>query len=270
MQRFTNQTVLITGASSGIGTALAREFAAQGASLVLLARRLDLLEALAQSLRLTGAAVEVHVCDVTQADSLQAVMLDLTRRGIALDVVVANAGFGVVGRFDKLILPDYQRQFDTNVFGVLRTVYATLDLLRARRGRLVIMGSVVGHVAQPGGSAYAMSKFAVRALAESLRAELATDGIGVTLLSPGIIESNLRRIDNQGRYHPNAADPLPDWLRFPADRAAKQMVLAIHARKAEKVITLHGKLIVCLSRYAPWLLRYLFKFGLRARPEPGQ
>jgi short-subunit dehydrogenase len=265
MQNFAGKVVLITGASSGIGAALADAFAAQGATLVLAARRRDLLEHQAQRLRFNGNTVHVYVCDVTQRQSLQSLVDDLEQQKIPLDVVIANAGFGVVGAFDRLSTADYQRQFDTNVFGVLHTAYATVPLLRRSLGTLAIMGSVVGHVAQPGGSAYAMSKFAVRALAESLRIELANDGIAVTLLSPGVVESNLRRVDNQGVFHPDAHEPFPAWLRMPAARAAKQMMRAIKRRKPEQVITLHAKLAVLLSRYAPGLLRFVFKRGLRAR-----
>lgn len=267
MQRFHGRTVLITGASSGIGAALAREFAAQGACLVLLARRLEWLETLARPLRASGVAVHVYRCDVTDETQLLSVVADLAAQGIVLDVVIANAGFGIVGRFDSLSLADYQRQFDTNVFGVMRTAYAMLEMLRRSRGSLVIMGSITGHIAQPGASAYAMSKFAVRALAEALRVELAPQGVSVTLLSPGVIESNLRRVDNQGKFHPQADDPLPAWLRMPAQVAARRMVRAIHARKAEQIITLHGRLAVFLGRHAPWLLRLVFKFALRARPR---
>jgi len=265
MQQFSGKVVLITGASSGIGAALADAFAARGATLVLAARRLELLNDIAQRLRNSGVTVHVHACDVTQDQSIQLLMADLQQKQLPLDVVVANAGFGVVGAFDRLSLNDYQRQFDTNVYGVIRTVQATLPLLRRSRGVLAIMGSVVGYVAQPGASAYAMSKFAVRALAESLRTELAADGVAVTLLSPGIVESNLRRVDNLGVFHPDAPEPFPAWLRMPAQRAAKQMLRAIHRRKAEQVITLHAKLAILLSRYAPGVLRWVFRRGLRAR-----
>ncbi len=267
MQRFRNKTVLITGASSGIGAALAKEFAVHGARLILLARRVDWLETVAQPLRAQGTNVLVYGCDVASDSELAAVVADLNQKNILIDVVVANAGFGVVGRFDELTLADFERQFDTNVFGVLRTIYATLDMVRRRCGSVVIMGSISGHVAQPGASPYVMSKFAVRALAEALRVELAPDGVAVTLLSPGLIESNLRRVDNQGVFHPQATDPFPAWLRMSAARAARQMVQAIHARKAGQVITLHGKLVVWLSRHLPGLLRYVFKFGGQGRPQ---
>jgi short-subunit dehydrogenase len=227
---------------------------------------LELLEKLAQRLKLGGTTALTYQCDVTQEQQIQSMVADLERHHIQIDVVVANAGFGVVGRFDQLSIADYRRQFDTNVFGVIRTVQATLPSLRRSRGTLAIVGSITGHAAQPGASAYAMSKFAVRALAESLRAELAAEGVAVTLLSPGVVESNLRRVDNQGVFHSDASEPFPAWLRISAQRAAQQMVGAIWRRRAEQVITLHGKFVVLLSRLAPSLLRYIFKFGLRARP----
>lgn len=269
MNDFTGKTALITGASSGIGEALARVFAAEGADLVLLARRLDRLEELATTLRQSGRSVWVFRCDVTQDGEMEAIVRAIESRGGKIDVVVANAGFGVAGALQKLSLEDYRRQFETNVFGVLRTVYATLGLLRASGGRLAIVGSVAGHVALPGASAYAMSKAAVRALADSLHGELAPQGIGVTLLSPGFVDSEIRRVDNRGRLHSEVSDPVPCWIRVPAETAAREMVQAIYRRKRERVITGHGKAIVFIHRHAPWLFRLLTRLGrARARPEP--
>lgn len=162
MDRFAGRVVLVTGASSGIGAALAREFARQGADLVLAARRLSRLADLAVELRTTGRRALAVSCDVTEDGAVE----EAVRQGLdtfgRLDVAVANAGFGVVGPFERLALEDYRRQFETNVFGVLRTASAALPALRRSRGTLVIVGSVSGHVPTPGASAYAMSKAAGR------------------------------------------------------------------------------------------------------------
>jgi NAD(P)-dependent dehydrogenase (short-subunit alcohol dehydrogenase family) len=193
-----------------------------------------------------------------------------TRLG-RLDVVVANAGFGVVGPVERLTLDDYRRQFETNVFGVLRTVQAALPLLKTSRGRLVIMGSVSGHIAAPGSSPYAMSKFAVRGLAQALGHELAAAGVSVTLVSPGFVESEIRRVDNAGVFQPGAREPLPAWLVVPAERAARSIVRAIARRRREVVITGHGKLAVLAQRHAPWLVAAVIRAaGLRSRPEPAR
>ena len=158
--------VFITGASSGIGEALAREWARRGADLALAARRVDRLERLAAELEAQHARRPLVIpCDVTRDGDLERAVARTLEAFGRLDVAVANAGFGVVGPVASLTLEDYRRQFETNVFGVLRTVYATLPALRASRGRLAIIGSVSGYLGMPGTSAYAMSKFAVRALA---------------------------------------------------------------------------------------------------------
>jgi short-subunit dehydrogenase len=266
---FAGQVVFITGASSGIGAALAREFARQGADLVLAARRLDRLESLSREIAAMGRAALAVSCDVTvDGDAERAVAAARQRFG-RLDVVVANAGFGVVGPVERLSLDDYRRQLETNVFGVLRTIHATLADLRATRGRLVVMGSVSGHIATPGASAYAMSKFAVRALAEALGHEVARDGVSVTLVSPGFVESDIRRTDNQGRLRAGAPDPIPARLVMPADKAARQIVRAIARRRREVVVTPLGRVTVFLQRHAPgvvtWAIRRL---GIRSRAEP--
>src|SRR5919109_1840625 len=157
MTKFAAHVVLITGASSGIGAALAREFAHQGADLVLVARRSDRLTALAKEIEGEGRRALALTADVTRDGDLERVAGQARAALGRLDVVVANAGFGVVGPVERLTLDDYRRQFETNVFGVLRTLHATVADLKAARGRLVIVGSVAGYVATPGSSPYSMS-----------------------------------------------------------------------------------------------------------------
>jgi short-subunit dehydrogenase len=262
-------TVLITGASSGIGASLARVYAREGAHLVLLARRRALLEQLAQELRGLGAAeVEVHEGDVTREGDVAKPVQALLARGLGLDIVYANAGFGVAGVLQRLTLADYQRQLDTNVVGLLRTIYETLPGLRHARGRLVLIGSVAGHVAAPGASAYSMSKFAVRGIAESLRGDLRDDGIGVTLVSPGFVDSDIRRTDNRGVLQAGAPDPVPAWLRVPTDKAVREIVRGVRRGRPEIVVTGHGKVLVFLSRHFHGLLRAVLMRTYRGRPEP--
>lgn len=268
MPRFHGRTVFITGASSGIGAALARRFAAEGADLALAARRTERLEDVARSLPEPHGRVHIFQCDVTRDGDLEAAVAELRRAGGQIDIVVANAGFGVAGRVQALALEDYRRQIETNVFGVLRTIYATLEELRRTRGQIVIMGSVAGYVPQPAMSAYGLSKFAVRALAESIRMDLAPEGIAVTLISPGFVDSDIRRIDNRGTLHPHARDPIPAWLRMPTDKAARQIVDAVFHKRRERIVTLHGRVIVFLYRHAPWLVRLVQRLGVKSRPEP--
>ena len=266
MATHAGKVALITGASAGIGAALARELACDGADLVLTARREDRLRDVAREIEAMGRKAIVVGCDVTRDGDVERAVAAAVEQYGRLDIVVANAGFGVAGRVEELKLDDFRRQLETNVFGVLRTLYASLPELRKTGGQFVVIGSVSGHVPTPATSAYCMSKFAVRGFAESIHDELAASGVSVTLVSPGFVDSDIRRVDNQGKVHENAPDPVPAWLRMPTDRAARTIVRAIRRRRREVVVTGHGKALVFLYRHAPWLVRFLIaRFGAPKR-----
>lgn len=262
-------TVLITGASSGIGAELARAHARRGDAVVLLARRADRLQELAKEITEQGGKAWVFAADVTHEGDVAAAITSLASEGVGIDRVYANAGFGVAGAIQRLELADYRRQFETNVFGLLSTIYESLPALRGSRGQLVLIGSVAGHVSAPGASAYSASKFAVRALAESLRGDLAAEGITVTLVSPGFVDSDIRRTNNQGELRADAKDPIPAWLRVPTEPAVRALLRGVDRGQAEVIVTGHGKFIVFLSRHFPGLVRFLTSRAYRARPEPG-
>jgi short-subunit dehydrogenase len=271
---FRGKSILITGASSGIGRELALQLATAGAQLTLTARRAELLATLAaQIVDAGGARPVVSVCDVTHDDDPERSVAAAVSAYAGLDIVFANAGFGVVGYFERLELADYRRQLETNVFGVLRTLKACQTQIARRRGNVAIIGSVAGHCATPGNSPYCMSKFAVRALAQSITPELARAGVSVTLLSPGFVASNIRRVDNAGQFHVEAPDPMPKWLVVDTQRACRQILRAVAAGRAEAIITGHGKLLVAIERFAPWILRIagrrMAAGGRSLRPEAG-
>src|SRR5262245_37331501 len=141
MGRFDGKTVLITGASSGIGAAMAHEFVRQGAAVALAARRTDRLDRVVDDIRAAGGRALAVACDVTKDGDVEHAVAE-TRTALGpVDVAVANAGFGVVGPFERLTVDDHRRQLETNVFGVLRTAYATLPDLLRQRGCFVIIGS---------------------------------------------------------------------------------------------------------------------------------
>src|SRR6516165_5234670 len=253
---YRGKVVLITGASSGIGEELAQQLARHGALLTLAARRADALARLAERIAAaSGSRPLVIQCDVTRDGDIERAVSETVRQRGRLDIAFANAGFGVAGPFARLSLADYRRQFETNVFGVLRTLYAALPEVTRTGGQLVITGSVAGWVAVPGVSAYAMSKFALRALANSITPELAQQGVALTLLSPGFVESNIRRVDNRGTLHADAPEPLPAWLVVSRHRAARQILRTVARRRREAIITGHGRLLVTLERLAPWIMR---------------
>lgn len=261
-------TVFITGASSGIGMAVAREFARMGADLVVTGRRKPRLDALAAELMAGGARVLSIACDVTCDQEMHEAVVAAVKEFGQIDVVIANAGFGVVGKFEKLNIDDFRRQFETNVFGVLRTIQCTLNELKRTQGTLVLLGSMSGYISLPGVSAYSMSKFAIHALANALKSELKPQGISVVLIAPGFVESEIRKIDNQGHLHPEAEDRVPRWLMASADSAAKTIVRAVMKRKPQQIVTWHGQVAIFLKRHFPWVIDCLIGLGLKGRVEP--
>jgi len=261
------RVVMITGATSGIGEAMALEWAARGAHVVAVGRRADRLRALEQRI---GAArcvgVEADVCKDGSMESAVNAAIDAFGQ---LDVVVANAGFSVAGNVERLSIDDFQRQFDTNVFGVIRTAKAAIPALAQTKGTLAIVGSVMGYLSMPGNGAYAASKYAVRAITEALYGELAPQGIAVTHVAPGFVESEIREKKNDGTHVPGS-DPVPAFLVMKREVAAKQIADAVDARAREIVVTLHGKVAASVARHAPELVHLAFKAGasrLRSRKD---
>jgi len=252
---FRNKAALITGASSGIGEEIAWQLAQSGAMVTLAARRTELLEQLADRIAASGKRKPVIVeCDVTRDGDLERAVSETVREFGRLDVVFANAGFGVAGSLKQLSIQDYRRQFETNVFGVLRSIYAALPEIEKTKGNIVIIGSVAGWLPTPNASAYGMSKFALRALAKSITPELEPLGIKVTLISPGWVASNFGRVDKEGNLREKAANPPPARLVMKTDKAVRQILNAVARGKTEAIITGHAKLAVILERFVPWIL----------------
>ncbi len=254
-----NQVALITGASSGIGEALALEFASRGADTAILARRVDRLEELKNKIEKGGTQALSLPADVTDKKSLEeAVHLTLARWG-RIDYVVANAGYAVGGNFENLDIEDYRRQFETNFFGALHTASATLGALKKTQGSICFIGSVNSWISVPSAGAYVSSKFALRGFTESLYYEMIKYGVSVTHISPGFVATEIRTVDNHGRLNDKLKEDVPAWLMMPPQKAARQIVRAIVKRCPEQIITGHGKLGVFLIRHFPWLVRSILR-----------
>ncbi|MAQ18011.1 MAG: short-chain dehydrogenase [Sandaracinus sp.] len=254
MGRFDGKVAWITGGGSGIGKALALEFAREGAAVAVSGRRVERIEEVAQEIEAAGGRGLAVPCDVTEDGACAQAVDTIVRELGRLDVAVANAGFGVAGKVTELDVAAWKRQFDVNVFGLVATLQAAVPALRETDGRVALLGSVMAMVTVPGNGPYAASKYAVRAIGQTLSMELHGTGMSCTLLHPGFVESEIGQVDNQGRHHADRKDPRPAKLMWPADKAAKSCVRAIHARKREHVFTAHGKVAAFLGRHTPSLL----------------
>jgi short-subunit dehydrogenase len=204
------RAVLVTGASSGIGAALARTFAAPGVFLALAGRDRDRLNDVASRCRSDGAETATAVLDVQDRVAM-AVWIAEVDAAHPLDLVVANAGIsgGSGGRGESEA--QARAIFDVNVTGVLNTVWPAIDAMRKRqRGQIAVMSSIAGFRGLPGAPAYSASKAAVKAYGEALRGWLAADGIRVSVICPGYVESRM-----------TAANDFPMPFLMSAERAAR-------------------------------------------------
>jgi NAD(P)-dependent dehydrogenase (short-subunit alcohol dehydrogenase family) len=254
MGRFDGKVVWVTGASAGIGRAMALEFAREDATVVGSARRVERLDGLVAEIEGAGGHAHAVPCDVTDEDAVADAVEGIVSRAGHLDVVVANAGFSVPGAVADLTDDDWRRQFDTNFFGVLSTIRHALPHLQETDGRIALMGSVAAFVTAAKAGPYNTSKAAVRALGETLSAELGGSSVSCTTIHPGFVASEIALVDGRGNFREEWKDRRPAQLMWSAEDAARVIVRAIHKRKREFVFTGHGKALVWSARHFSWLI----------------
>jgi NADP-dependent 3-hydroxy acid dehydrogenase YdfG len=194
------RTVLVTGASSGIGEAVAEAFAAAGCRLLLTARRRDRLEALAGRLRSDGAAdVAVGVLDVRDRAAVDAFVSGLAPEWAAVDILVNNAGLARgLAPLHQGDVADWEEMLDTNVKGLLWVTRAVLPgMVERGRGHVINIGSIAGHETYPSGNVYCATKHAVTALTRCLAIDLLGTGVRVSSVDPGLVETEFSMV----RFH---------------------------------------------------------------------
>jgi NADP-dependent 3-hydroxy acid dehydrogenase YdfG len=186
------KVVVITGASSGIGEATARSLAQQGAKVVLGARRTERLAILAADIRAQGGVAEYCAVDVRQQAQVQA-LVDFAREKFGrVDVVINNAGVMPLSALEELKIEEWERMIDVNIKGVLYGIAAGLPLMKSQGfGHFINISSIGGHAVYPTAAVYCATKYAVRAISEGLRQEQLDGDIRVTIISPGVVESEL-------------------------------------------------------------------------------
>jgi short-subunit dehydrogenase len=254
---FKNSVVWITGASAGLGREMAIQFAQQGATIVISARREDKLKEVLSEIEKLGAKGLILPCDVMNEKQIEHCVEQIIQHFGKLDIAIANAGFGIFGLLEELDAKHWRRQFDVNVTGLVMTAKYTIPHLRKTKGRLVLIGSVAGYLPSPKTSGYAASKAAVRSIGSSLNVELHKSGVSCTTIHPGFVDSEITKVDNEGVYHEEFKDPRPKNLMWPTDKAVRVMLKAIYKRKHNYVFTGHGKVLAFIGQYFPGLARRL-------------
>jgi short-subunit dehydrogenase len=256
---FANQVAVITGASSGIGWAMAKELSSQGCKVGLLARRKDRLDALAAEILATGgtaAAIPANVTD--RHETVQAIHSLRDQLG-PVDLLIANSGVGLPTQLEPLNVDQVENMFMVNTLGVVYAIEAVLpEMLQRGKGHLAAVSSLAAYKGLPGESGYCASKAAVNTYMEGLRIQLRKRGISVTTICPGFIKTPMTDV-NMFRM---------PWL-MNADRAARLIVSALARKKKVYNFPLGTTLLMKFTRWLPdWILARSLTNYTGDRPHP--
>lgn len=246
---FRDRTVLVTGASSGIGRETALAFAAAGANLVLVARRAKVLARVAAETRKLGASTLVATADVTQAAAVAACFRKAVKRFGSVDIVINNAGVLIPAKVVDLDTADLQRMLDVNLIGALHVMQEAVRQMRKQgRGQIVNVGSLAGRRGFSPLGGYCATKFALVGLTEALRTELVGERIHVSLVLPGVVDTPMA---SSAQQDPATSDVWPGALTMPPSWVVWSIFLAIRFRLAEIAVPPGSALIEKLASLAP-------------------
>ncbi|HEY5509567.1 MAG TPA: SDR family oxidoreductase [Prolixibacteraceae bacterium] len=247
------KVVIITGASSGIGRALAVEYAKRGASLSLAARRIGLLVELKSEL--SNTEILTIQTDVTVEADCKNLIESTFRQYGRIDVLINNAGLSMRALFDDVELSAFKHVMDVNFYGTVFCTKYALPHLISSKGSLVGIISVAGHVGLPARSAYSASKFAVRGFLDTIRLENLFTGLHVLVAAPGFTASEVRKSALKADGTPQGETPRAEEKMMSAEKCAYLIANSIAKRQRSLVLTfLEGKLSVFLSKYFPGIL----------------
>jgi short-subunit dehydrogenase len=241
--------ILITGASQGIGRALAEAAAARGARVLAAARSDQLLRELAEQVRARGHVLETVHADICSPEDRQHMAEAAVRHFGGLDVLVNNAGIGATGHFVE-VSPDRLRKImEVNFFGLTETTRVFLPLLKqGTRPAIVNISSIAGKRGIPARSEYSASKFAVQGFSEALRAELDKDGVDVIVVCPGLTQTNF----SQNMIEQKARMQLDHMRGMTSEQVAAATLRAIERGSHEVHLTFQGRLMALVNRLIPW------------------
>ncbi len=261
-----DKVVVITGASSGIGEALARRYAAAGARVVVAARRIDRLEKLVAELG--NDHIFAVQTDVTNAEDCRMLVEKSIARFGRMDVLINNAGLSMRALFEEVDLAVLHRLMDVNFWGTVNCTKYALPWLLESRGTVAGIISIAGHVGLPGRTGYAASKFAVRGFLDTLRIENLKKGLHVLVVAPGFTASEVRFAALNAGGQQQGASPRNEGKMMSAETCAGHIYNAVKNRKRQLVLTfMEGKLTVFLGKWWPSLLDRLAYNHMAKEPD---
>jgi len=265
-----DKIVLVTGASSGIGKALAFEFASRGAKLVLAARSVDKLQEVERTLTEQGTEVLSVKTDVSIESDCEKLISAAVAKFGGIDVLINNAGISMRAMFKDCDLSVLKNLMDVNFWGTVYCTKFAMPHILASKGSVVGVISIAGYVGLPGRTGYSASKYAIRGFLDTLRVENLKTGVHVLVAAPGFTASNVRNVALTADGSSQGETPRDEAKMMTAEVCAQHIAKAVVKRKSELILTfIEGKFTVWLKKWFPSLLEKLTYNHMAKEPNSG-
>jgi dehydrogenase/reductase SDR family protein 7B len=246
-----NKIVIITGASSGIGEACAIEFANRGANIVITARNLDKLNAVAAKIKKIGVEVLVVKCDVSIQSECENMVKEAVSKFGRIDTLINNAGISMRAVFNVMDVDVLERVMNINFYGTVYCTKYALPYILKNKGSIVGVSSIAGYVGLPARTGYSASKFAMQGFLEALRTENLRNSLHVMVACPGFTASNIRNTALSSDGSVQGESPRDEQKMMTSEEVAQHIVNGVEKRKRTLILTSQGKLVVFLSKWFP-------------------
>jgi short-subunit dehydrogenase len=261
------KVVIITGASSGIGKALAFEFARRGDKLSLAARNAGMLKIIEGELKEMGVDVLTTPTDVSVEEDCKRLIERTMERFGRIDVLINNAGISMRALFSEVDLSVLKKLMDTNFWGTAYCSRYAIPHLLESKGSLVGVSSIAGYKGLPGRTGYSASKFAMHGLLEVIRIENMKKGLHVLIACPGFTASNIRKVALSKDGSAQGETPRDEGSMMSAEEVAKQICKAVECRKPTLILTMQGKMSVLLNKFFPRFMDRMFYNHMAKEPD---
>jgi len=264
MSMFRNKIAIVTGGGSGIGRALARDLARQGADVVLADLQIDATQRVAAEICAAGGKTSAHCLDVSDSEAVESFVMRTAAEKGRLDYMFNNAGIFILGEFCDHSTADWKRMLDVNVSGVFAgTAAAYAVMIRQGSGHIVNTASIAGLIPTPGSTAYCASKHAVVGLSTALRAEAAEYGVKVSAVCPGFIDTPLfdSKVLGMARTNEMKVKARVRKIAMMPEQCAAAILRGVARNQAIIPVTGHARIMWALNRYFPGLVQALMRRG---------
>lgn len=264
---FKDKVVIVTGASTGIGNAIAREFAQNGSRVMLAARSADKLASLESEIREKGFEASFCVTDVTREEDCRHLIETTVTKYGTVHILINNAGISMRALFNDVDLSVLKRLMDVNFWGTVYCTKYALPYLLENKGSVVGVSSVAGFHGLPGRTGYSASKFAMHGFLETIRIENLKEKLHVMIIAPGFTTSEVRKHALTANGKEQGTSPREEGSMMTPEHVARWVLKGIKKKKRNKILTWEGRFTALLQRIIPDVVDYVYYLEMKKEPE---